>query len=135
MIFDITYTDRMVNLEMARLVGWPFGWLSKERWQGIGSERCKVVSSSDEVDEIFNGDYKRNFTNIELRPKGIVIRIRYRLEVFAIAIPYAELRLENANDGLKIGTDRFSLVLVTAHGRMLKQPFLEKMLKFSQRGE
>ena len=81
MIFDITYTDRMVNLEMARLVGWPFGWFSKERWQGIGSERCRVVAGSNEVDEIFEGDYQRNFTNIELRPKGIVVRIRYRLEV------------------------------------------------------
>lgn len=127
MIFDATYTDRMVNLEMARLVGRPYGWLSKERWSGIGSERCRIVAGTGGIDELFAGDYRRNFTNIELRPKGIVIRIRYRLEVFAVAIPYGVLQLDDTDLGLLISTDQFSMTLVTSKGHAVNQHFLQKI--------
>lgn len=127
MIFDITYSDRIVEIEMNRLVGKPYGWLSKERWSGIGSQRLMVAHSTGEVDEIFQGDYRRNFANIELRPKGIVIRIRYRLEVFAVAIPYSDLNLDFTEKAVRILLKTGEMQLVNAKGGRPDARFFEKV--------
>ena len=126
-VFDMTYSDRMADLEIARLVGRPFGVFSKERWAGIGSERCRITHASGEIEAVLEGDFGRNFTNIEIRPKGIILRIRYRLEVYGVAIPFDELIFEELEEGLKIGNEREHALLIGSHGKPVKEKFRAKL--------
>ena len=128
MIFDATYSDRMVDLEITKLTGRSFGWFSKERWSGIGSERYQIISSSGEVENIFEGDYVRNFTNIELRPKGIVIRIRYRLNVYAVAIPYQELTIKFPEESVHLSFPKGEMNLQNSRRKLPRIDFFKKIL-------
>lgn len=133
MVYDITYTDRMVNIEIIKLVGRPFGWLSKVRWQGIGSERCKVLNASGAIAEIFEGDYGRNFTNIEIRQGGIVVRIRYRLEVFAVVFKFGELKIHESEEGLVLIGGENQMLLRGSRGHLVNSKFVEKIKAFAKR--
>lgn len=118
----------MTTIEIARLIGRPFGSFSKERWRGIGSERCRIVNASGEAAEIFNGDFNRNFSNIEIRPKGILLRVRYRLEVFAIAMPFSKLEIGETEDLLLLQVDQFCLKLISSRNKPVNQNFIKKIL-------
>lgn len=129
MVYDLTYDNRQANIEIQKLIGKPFGLFDKKRWSGIGSERLVVKSAEGKIGEIFELNFRQNFANIEIRPKGILIRIRYRLEVFAVAIPFGMLSV------FKTDANYFSLfggsekiTLANYQGRTLNQKFINKII-------
>ena len=48
---------------------------------------------SKEIDALFLLDHNDNTCNVELRPKGIIIRFRSLLETYALVVPYYKLTL------------------------------------------
>ena len=93
MIHDLTYSNRQANIEINKAIGKPFGFFSKERWRGIGSQRYVIKLAEGKLADIFEGNYSQNFANIELRPNGILLRIRYRLEVYGVTFPFGQLSI------------------------------------------
>ena len=75
------------------LVGPPFKL--SQRWQlgGIGSPKLIISQSSIEIHNMLVLDHNTNSCNIELRPKGIIVRFRSLLETYALIIPYYKLHL------------------------------------------
>ena len=75
------------------LVGPPFKL--SQRWQlgGIGSPKLIISQSSIEIHNLLVLDHNTNSCNIELRPKGIIVRFRSLLETYALIIPYYKLQL------------------------------------------
>lgn len=75
------------------LVGPPFKL--SQRWQlgGIGSPKLVISQSSIEIHNLLVLDHNTNSCNIELRPKGIIVRFRSLLETYALIIPYYKLHL------------------------------------------
>ena len=75
------------------LVGPPFKL--SQRWQlgGIGSPKLIISQSSIEIHNLLVLDHNTNSCNIELRPKGIIVRFRSLLETYALIIPYYKLHL------------------------------------------
>ena len=61
----------------------------KERWAkgGIGSSKLVIGQSSMDIHNLLVLDNNRNTCNIELRPKGIILRFRSLLETYALVIP------------------------------------------------
>jgi hypothetical protein len=91
MLHNLTYNDAKVTHAVNELVGKPFGLIDNIKLNGIGSPRLDIEKASEEIAELLSYDNNRNFCNIELRPKGIIIRFRSLLETFGLVIPYYKL--------------------------------------------
>jgi len=93
MIFNVSYNNKQITKKVDDAVGKPFPL--KERWAmgGIGSPKLEITQTSVEIWNLLILDNNRNVCNIELRPKGIIVRFRSLLETFALVIPYYKLTL------------------------------------------
>jgi len=91
MLYNLTYNDTKIKTAVNELVGKPFGLIDNIKLNGIGSPRLDIDKASVEISELLSFDNNRNFCNIELRPKGIIIRFRSLLETFGLVIPYYKL--------------------------------------------
>lgn len=93
MLFNVSYNNKEITRKVDEQVGKPF--TLKERWEldGIGSPKLIITETSVEIRNLLILDNNRNTCNVELRPKGIIIRFRSLLETFALVIPYYKLSL------------------------------------------
>ena len=93
MLLNVSYNEPKVNEKIEITVGKPFSL--KERWAkgGIGSSKLVISQSSIDIHNLLVLDNNRNTCNIELRPKGIILRFRSLLETYALVIPYYKLTL------------------------------------------
>lgn len=60
---------------------------------GIGSPKLFITASSAEINNLLLLDNNLNSCNIEMRPKGIIVRFRSLLETYALIIPYYKLSI------------------------------------------
>lgn len=93
MLLNVSYNDKKITEKIDSEVGKPF--TLKERWSmgGIGSPRLFITETSVEIRNLLILDNNRDQCNIEMRPKGIIVRFRSLLETFALIIPYYKLTL------------------------------------------
>jgi hypothetical protein len=93
MLLNVSYNESEVKEKIETAVGKPFSL--KERWAkgGIGSSKLVITQTSIEIHNLLILDNNRNTCNIELRPKGIILRFRSLLETYALVIPYYKLTL------------------------------------------
>ena len=93
MLLNISYNEPDVKQKIEAAVGKPFSL--KERWSkgGIGSSKLLISQTSDDINNLLMLDNNQNTCNIELRPKGIIIRFRSLLETYGLVIPYYKLIL------------------------------------------
>ncbi|MFK7952755.1 MAG: hypothetical protein AB8B73_07885 [Ekhidna sp.] len=128
MIFDTSYTDKRTIRQINTAVGIPFGF--KERWKlgGIGSKRMVIEDISEEYKKYLNADHYVSNANIELRPKGILIHFRHKLQAYTWVMSYTHLSIEQT-DKLTLTSDgkfiRFKDALET-NGK-----FIEKMVRLA----
>jgi hypothetical protein len=95
--------------------------------KGIGSGRMIIDKVSPKLERALLNGPDINYANIELRPKGILVRITRRLDNFTWIIPYYQLYTYMTN-GLSIhGQGEF---LHFKNDRFLKnnKEFIRKML-------
>ena len=93
MLLNISYKDPKIKDKIEVAVGKPFSL--KERWAkgGIGSSKLLISQCSIDIHNLLVLDNNLNSCNIELRPKGIILRFRSLLETYALVIPYHKLNL------------------------------------------
>lgn len=98
MIFDTSYSDKETTRKIDQAVGRSFSW--KERWKmgGIGSRRMTISDISEEYKEYMNADHYVSTANIELRPKGLILHFRHKLQAYSWILPYESLQI--AFDGV-----------------------------------
>ncbi|MRI02299.1 hypothetical protein GH721_17270 [Kriegella sp. EG-1] len=91
MLVNVSYNNKQITNKVDEAVGKPF--TLKERWQlkGIGSPKLFIIETSIEIMNLLILDNNTNSCNIELRPKGIIVRFRSLLETFALVIPFYKL--------------------------------------------
>jgi hypothetical protein len=75
-------------------------------------------------------DKYMQYCNIELRPGGIIIRFRSRLEALAFVINYQDLRIEEVEDGYMISNGEDFLKLIPFKNKIQIQAFFEKIKKY-----
>ena len=93
MLLNISYKDRDITDLVNNTVGKSFNLRERFRMRGIGSPRLLITSCSIDIHNLLVLDQNLNTCNIELRPKGIIVRFRSLLETFALVIPYYKLSL------------------------------------------
>ncbi|MEJ2583633.1 MAG: hypothetical protein P8Z38_00875 [Robiginitalea sp.] len=93
MLVNVSYNNAEITRKIDTLVGKPF--TLRQRWtmNGIGSPKLFITGASLEIRNLLLLDNNLNSCNIELRPKGIILRFRSLLETFALVIPYYKLTL------------------------------------------
>ncbi|MEZ4803460.1 MAG: hypothetical protein R2797_11870 [Gelidibacter sp.] len=107
MVLDTTYTDKEKEALINDLVGKPFRLLQILKMRGIGSKRMTIDEASPNMQAYLNSVADTTYANIELRPKGVLLRINKGLKNFTWVIPYYQLHLYHTN-GISIhGQGRF----------------------------
>jgi hypothetical protein len=91
MLVNTSYNEKKINDAIDNLVGKSYTFFENLKLKGIGSPRLDILKTSVEIGILLSYDNNRNFCNIELRPKGLIIRFRSLLETYSLVIPFYKL--------------------------------------------
>lgn len=91
MIIDTTHHNKDHKKTFENFVGKPYSFWDSFKRGGVGSKRMIVKQLSPNLSYIINIISDLNYANIELRKKGILIRINKGLKNFTWAIPFYQL--------------------------------------------
>lgn len=100
MLVNVSYNNPELRRKIDEMVGKPF--TLRERWElkGIGSPKLIITGCSAEIHNLLVLDNNRDSCNIELRPRGIIVRFRSLLETYGLIIPYYKLTLFKGDIGV-----------------------------------
>jgi len=93
MLLNVSYNDKKITSKIDNEVGKPFTLKERFKLGGIGSPKLFITETSIEIQNLLILDNNRNSCNIEMRPKGIIVRFRSLLETYALIIPYYKLTI------------------------------------------
>ena len=99
MIRNISHNDKEIRKEINDLVGPPFPMRTRLKMRGIGSPRYTIREASKKLTALLERDSNTPVANIELRPRGVIMGFRSRLDSYAWALPYHALQIFK-NDGV-----------------------------------
>ncbi len=129
MLVNVSYNNKVIAQKIDAEVGKPF--TLKQRWAlgGIGSPKLMITSTSTEIRNLLILDNNLDSCNIELRPKGIVVRFRSLLETYALVIPYYKLSLYKGDLGIYSIYRDHHFIKVKADTKAI-QKFFKKILNY-----
>lgn len=128
MLKNVSYNDPKVEADIRKEVGVPFTILKRIELGGIGSPKLEITACSKEINNLLILDNNTNTCNIELRPKGIIVRFRSLLETYALVIPYYKLVLfKGKSNEYAIYKDHFVLKIKIDNRNILS--FFKKIMK------
>lgn len=93
MLLDVSYNDKEITRKINKELGNAFTLRERFKMGGIGSPKLILTDVSIQISNLMNLDNNRNVCNIEMRPKGIIVGFRSRLNSYALIIPYYKLVL------------------------------------------
>jgi len=129
MLVNVSYNNRDLTKKIDNEVGKPF--TLKERWamNGIGSPKLFITETSMEIGNLLLLDNNLKCCNVEMRPKGIIVRFRSLLETYALVIPYYKLSIYKGDLAIySIFRDHY-FIKVKSDTKAI-QKFFKKMLNF-----
>ena len=129
MLVNVSYNNKEITQKIDQEVGKPF--TLKERWSmgGIGSPKLNITATSTEIRNLLILDNNLDTCNIELRPKGIILRFRSLLETYALIIPFYKLTIYKGDLGIySVYRDHY-FVKVKADTKAI-QKFFKKLLDY-----
>ncbi|WP_026450404.1 hypothetical protein [Aequorivita capsosiphonis] len=93
MLLNVSYKDSEVTRKIDNELGKSFPLMERFKMGGIGSPKLILSETSLQISNLMNLDNNRNVCNIEMRPKGIIVGFRSKLNSYALIIPYYKLVL------------------------------------------
>lgn len=129
MLLNVSYNNKEITRKIDAEVGKPF--TLKQRWamKGIGSPKLMITETSIEIRNLLLLDNNRDSCNIELRPKGIIVRFRSLLETYALVIPYYKLTVYKGDASIySIYRDHYFIKV--ASDTKAVQKFFRKLLNY-----
>ena len=129
MLLNVSYNNPEITRKIDSEVGKPF--TLRQRWVlgGIGSPKLFITTTSKEIRNLLILDNNIDSCNIELRPKGIILRFRSLLETYALVIPFYKLVIYKGDLGIySVYRDHY-FVKVKADTKAI-QKFFKKILNF-----
>jgi hypothetical protein len=128
MLLNISYNDKKIQNTIEELAGKPFGLIDNIKLNGVGSPRLSIDKASDEIQGLMSYDNNINYCNIELRPKGIIIRFRSLLETYALVIPYYKLVIFKPGNQITFHIDQHYLTINALPKNKAVNLFVEKII-------
>ncbi|MEJ1222970.1 hypothetical protein [Sediminicola sp. 1XM1-17] len=93
MLVNVSYNNKEITRKVDEEVGKPFTLKERFALKGIGSPKLFITEASTGIRDLLLLDNNLDSCNIEMRPKGIIVRFRSLLETFALVIPYYKLTI------------------------------------------
>lgn len=128
MIRNLSYKDQELKEELERLLGKPYSLFEVLRLGSIGSPRMEIIEGSNEFQDYLTHGTGRKFCNIELRPKGIIVRFRYQLETMGFIVPFHLLKIFQNGNLISIHSNSMNLTADMSSNPASSQRFIGKML-------
>ncbi len=100
MLVNVSYNNKEITRKVDNEVGKPFTLKERFAMKGIGSPKLYIKETSVEIANLLLLDNNLDSCNIEMRPKGIIIRFRSLLETYALVIPYYKLSVYKGDLGI-----------------------------------
>jgi len=100
MLLNISYNNKEITGKVDKEVGKPFTLKERFAMDGIGSPKLFITETSMGIRNLLILDNNLDTCNIEMRPKGIIVRFRSLLETFALIIPYYKLTIYKSDLGI-----------------------------------
>ncbi|GGW23663.1 hypothetical protein [Arenibacter certesii] len=127
MLLNVSYNNKEIFRKIEKEVGKPYSFIKRFALDGIGSPKLHIIDSSIHIKNLLILDNNTDSCNIELRPRGIIIRFRSLLETFGLIIPYHKLSLNKTDLGIyTIYRDQY-FIQIRADTKA-SQKFFAKML-------
>ena len=129
MLFKASYYSKKTKREIDQLVGKPFSLWKRLKMKGIGSQRLIITSETPAIQELIQNQNTPPYTNIELRPQGIILWFRVKLDNWVLVLPFQGLSIFKTSDGLNLYQKEWKINLVVAHRLKMDIGFVGKLLK------
>ena len=98
MLKNLSYKNPQIEKQINSLVGEEFSLMKKLKLKGTGSRKLYIKKCDNEIYDLLSNDYDLSVCNIEIRPKGIIIYIKSKLETYGLVIPYYKLVIFKVGD-------------------------------------
>lgn len=95
MFIKDSYYDKKTIEKVNTLVGKPYGLIEIFKIGRIGSPKLKIIATCNKIGSVINIDNSLKSCNIELRPNGIIVHFKARLDTYLLCIPYYKLSIFN----------------------------------------
>lgn len=129
MLLKTSYSSKETKEAIEELVGKPFGIIQRIKLRGVGSQRLLVAQADDEIDAIIKAQNTPPFTNIELRPKGIILWFRVKLDNWALVLPYYQISIFRNSTDITLHANKWKLKLIAANNLSMDLKFFQKLLQ------
>lgn len=124
-ILNVTYPDPKIKSKIDALVGKSFSFFQRITKKGIGSRRMIIDDHSNVFSPYLLQKHYLTYSNIELRPNGIIIYIHKKLENYVWVIPYEKLSISKKGAHLLIYQHDDFLLFRSAY--QFNAAFIEKI--------
>ena len=128
MLFNVTYHKESVVREINKLVGKPFSAFERIKMNGIGSGRLVIKDASEEIMDLINKSVDTAYTNIELRPRGVIVGIKSIQETYLWVIPYYLLTMYKNDGHISVYDNKFKMNLLYEKDGKSIMKFLSKVM-------
>ncbi len=129
MLFKTSYSSKETKEAIENLVGKPFGIIERFKLGGVGSQRLLVDHADKEVNAIIKAQNTPPFTNIELRPNGIILWFRVKLDNWALVLPYYQVNIFRNTNDITLHANQWKIRMVAANNLSLDLRFFQKLLQ------
>jgi len=106
MILDTTHKSHENNNLINDLVGTPFSFIESIKMKGVHCKNLLIDDVSPNFKEYLNTT-SDNYSNLELRPFGVIIRLNNDLKNYSWVIPYYQLVIYKVNGSSLHAQGRF----------------------------
>ena len=129
MILNISYQSKSQERDINDYVGLSYTFWESLKMGGSGSQKLIINDCHEIFDPYLKQLHSTKYCNIELRPRGIGLRFRYKLEAIGWFIPYTTLDYHHEDFSLKIQDQLtgFFMNLKASHRNRINLKFMNKM--------
>ncbi len=129
MLLNVSYSDKDITKKIDKAVGKPIPIKERFALGGIGSPKLQITEASIDIYNLLVLDSSTNTCNVEIRPNGIIVRFRSRLETYGLVIPYYKLNVYKGDIGIySIYMDHY-FIKVRSDTKAI-QKFFRKLLDY-----
>ena len=129
MIINITYPDKRIKREIAKVVGPSFGLIERIKMKGIGCSKLQIVEASPDIQQIISANRDTAYCNLELRKKGLVLGFNSTGRIYAWCIGYHQLNIYCNGGKLSLFGPKHSLKAIPPFNGSLDKSFIRKVLR------
>lgn len=129
MLVNVSYNNKETTRKVDAEVGKPFTLKERFVMGGTGSPKLFITETSLAIRNLLLLDNNLDACNIEMRPKGIIVRFRSLLETYALVIPYYKLSIYKGDFAVySVYRDHY-FIKVKSDTKAI-QKFFKKMLNY-----